>query len=64
MEQFKYILILIFSIIFGFGLWYLIFWFLTTEYNLFLWHWVTKIVYLLLSISSSSSISDNNLNKS
>ncbi len=52
----KLIFVMIFSIIFGFGFWYLIFWFITTISNLFIWHWVTKIIYILFSITSSQGI--------
>lgn len=52
----KLLFILILSFIFGFGFWYLIFWFITTEPNLFLWHWVTKILYLILSMTSTNGI--------
>jgi hypothetical protein len=45
------------SIVIGCGLWYLIFWFITNEPNLFTWHWGTKLFYLLLASTSSESIS-------
>lgn len=47
------------ALLIGFGFWYLIFWFLTTEPNLFLWHMVTKIVYLFISIAAAQSIINN-----
>jgi hypothetical protein len=59
MELIKTILILILSIVFGFGLWYLIFWFVSSEPDLFTWHWGTKILYLILVMSSSTSIFDS-----
>ncbi len=52
----KFVLVMILSIIFGFGFWYLIFWFITTSPNLFLWHWVTKIIYLIFSMAASQGI--------
>jgi len=64
MELIKFILITIFSIIVGFGLWYLIFWFITVEPNLFLWHWATKVIFLILSVGSSSNIVDGYLKNS
>lgn len=52
----KSILLLIISVLFGFGIWYVIFWFVSNESNLFMWHWVTKIVYLILSFTASEGI--------
>jgi hypothetical protein len=52
----KVILSALTAILFGFGFWYLIFWFVTTESNLFLWHWGTKTVYLLFAFGSASGI--------
>lgn len=52
----KTLLLMILSVIFGFGFWYLIFWFITNEPNLFLWHWLTKILYLLFSMTSCQGI--------
>jgi hypothetical protein len=59
----KSIIFSIFSFIVGFGFWYLIFWFLTTEPNLFMWHMVTKIVYLIFSIAATQGIIDSILNE-
>lgn len=53
MELIKTILILIISIIIGSGLWYLIFWFISSEPNLFIWHWGVKTIYLILAMSAS-----------
>jgi hypothetical protein len=61
MESIKLIFLLLFSILIGFGLWYLVFWFLTNEPNLFLWHWVTKAFYLILAASSTSGIFENTI---
>ncbi len=58
----KIFIILMFSFLFGFGFWYLIFWFITAQYNLFLWHWATKIIYVLLSITSTSGIVESTTN--
>jgi hypothetical protein len=54
MNLIKVILLFAFGILFGFGFWYLIFWFITNQSNLFEWHWATKIVYLVLSFASIS----------
>lgn len=56
METIKYILVVTFSTLFGFGLWYLIFWFISNESNLFLWHPIGKIFYLIFGIASSTNI--------
>jgi hypothetical protein len=53
MEVVKNILLLLLCIVFGSGIWYLIFWFVSNESNLFMWHWGTKIVYLILAGSSA-----------
>ena len=54
----KTILLFLVGIIIGFGFWYIIFWFITTEPNLLLWHWATKIVYLFFAFASMSGILD------
>ena len=59
----KILLILLLSFIFGFGFWYLIFWFITSEHNLFLWHWATKLIYLILSITATEGIIKSTLEK-
>ena len=56
MEIIKFILVITFATIIGFGLWYLIFWFVSNESNLFLWHPVAKIFYLMLGLASSTNI--------
>jgi hypothetical protein len=56
MEIVKNILLLLLCIVFGSGIWYLIFWFVSNEPNLFEWHWVTKILYLLFAASSTQGI--------
>lgn len=58
MEQIKIILVLLVSLVFGFGFWYVIFWFLTNESNLFYWSIWTKICYLLFSIMAASGTAD------
>ena len=55
MELLKMFLIFLMCFTFGFGAWYLIIWFLTTEQNLFLWPWYVKLIYLILGFSSTSS---------
>jgi len=54
MENIKVIFLFLLGFLFAFGFWYLIFWFVSNEPNMFQWHWVTKIAYLLLSFSASS----------
>lgn len=54
----KIIGVMILSFIFSFTMWYLIFWFITAEKNLFMWSIWTKVAYLLLSFLSMSGIVD------
>lgn len=54
----KTILAFLVSFIGGFGIWYFIFFFLTSEPNLLLWHWVTKILYLIFSMSAVNGIAN------
>jgi len=56
MHIIKLVLTLILSFFFGFGLWYLLLWFITNESNLFEWHWGVKILYLLLGFSATTGI--------
>lgn len=56
MEALKILLSFFIGVVVGFGFWYLIFWFITNESNLFLWHWLTKTIYLVFSFSSLSGI--------
>jgi hypothetical protein len=56
MELIKTIFLFLLGFLFGFGFWYLIFWFVSNEPNMFTWHWVTKIAYLLLSFSATTGI--------
>jgi hypothetical protein len=52
----KVILIFILGIIISFGFWYLIFWFITGEANLFFWFWGVKLIYLVFGFSSLGKI--------
>jgi len=56
LEVIKAISILLFGILSSFGGWYLIFWFLTGESDLFVWFWWVKLLYLIFSFSSLSSL--------
>lgn len=56
METIKLILLLLMSLIIGFGVWYLIFWFVSAESNLFIWGPWTKIFYLFLAVNSTGQI--------
>ena len=49
----KNILIILFSLTMGFGVWYLIIWFITLNINPFEWGLLTKLIYLILGYSSS-----------
>ena len=52
----KTIFAILISFIFGFGFWYMIFWFLTNEPNLFLWPLATKIFYIVVSFLAFGGI--------
>ena len=52
----KIILIFLFGVLISFGGWYLIFWFLTGESDLFIRFWWVKLLYLIFGFSSLSSI--------
>ena len=58
MALIKTIFAFIFAFLGGFGIWYFIFFFLTTEANPLLWHWVTKILYLIFSMSAVNGIAN------
>ena len=49
----KNMLIILLSLIMGFGVWFLIIWFVTLDFNLFEWGLVTKLIYLILGYSLS-----------
>lgn len=51
-----FLLVLLLSLVLGFGFWYLIFWFILSEKNLFIWSPVAKIFYLLFSFFATSGI--------
>lgn len=54
MEQLiRLVFVLALAFILGFGIWYLIFWFLTNELDPFKWFWLTKVGYLILGLSST-----------
>ena len=53
MKLIKTFLVFLVSTFLGFGCWYFVFWFITNETNAFLWHWVAKVVYLLLGYTAS-----------
>lgn len=58
MERFKFIVTLVTSLFIGFGLWFMVFWFLTMEPNLFIWEPWVKITYLILSFVATSGVSE------
>jgi hypothetical protein len=49
----KNMLIILFSLTMGFGVWYLIILFITLNVNPFEWGLMTKLIYLILGYSSS-----------
>lgn len=54
----KIFLILLAAIMFAFGFWYLMFWFITAESNMLKWHMLAKVVYLVLSFASTNGVID------
>lgn len=52
----KIFLILLAAIMFAFGFWYLMFWFISQEANMLRWHWVTKMIYLFFSFASTEGV--------
>lgn len=59
METIRKVFIILFSLTIGFGLWYLIFFFVSCERNAFIWTTGTKIFYVILSILTSESMLKN-----
>lgn len=52
----KIILMLIFSLLFGLSLWYLVFTFLASDFNPFNWNIWLKILYLIFSVLTSNAL--------
>ena len=63
MEKFKVLGVLLLSLILGFGIWYIMFWFLLNESNMFIWSTFSKVIYITLSFLSASGIAENLGNK-
>jgi hypothetical protein len=61
MNTLKIFGVLLLSFVFSFSMWYLIFWFITAEDNLFIWGGWTKTAYLLLSFMSMGGIIDETI---
>jgi hypothetical protein len=59
----KLITIIIFSLILSLGLWYLIFAFVSGEWNLLEWHWIARFAYLLIGLSAATGVSEVMTNK-
>jgi hypothetical protein len=55
----KLLLLAFISFIFGFGFWYLVFWFITNEPNLFMWNWIIKLIYLIFGAAATEGIIKN-----
>jgi hypothetical protein len=56
METFKFFLVFLLSIVLGFSVWYGIFYFIILDFNFTNWHWATRLLYLILSVQSVSSL--------
>jgi multisubunit Na+/H+ antiporter MnhE subunit len=55
-ELIKLFFKVIVSLVFGFGFWYLILWFITAEPNLFIWTMWTKIFYIFFGGIATEAI--------
>jgi len=59
----KLITIIIFSLILSLGLWYLIFAFVSGEWNPLEWHWIARFAYLLIGLSAATGLNEGITNK-
>jgi hypothetical protein len=58
MNKFLFFLLFTLCVVFGFGIWFLIVWFMTGEYNPILWEWWVKMIYLIAGVNSTNNIID------
>lgn len=58
LEKFLFFILFTLAVMFGLTFWYLIFWFITEQKNLFSWELWVKIIYLLLSLNTTNNIID------
>ena len=61
METIKIVFSFLLSVIGGFGFWYLIFWFVSSEPNLFMWGPWTKGFYLFFGFTSTGQILEKSI---
>jgi hypothetical protein len=54
----KTVFVYLLSMVIGFGFWYLIGWFISSESDLLLWPWYGKLFYLLFSYQSTNGVVD------
>jgi hypothetical protein len=59
MKQIKTLLRLFTSILIGYGLWYIIFYFITSNVNPLEWNIATKLVYLGFGLITTSKLEDD-----
>lgn len=52
------IITIIVSLILGFSIWYLLGWFVSNEYNMFLWPAYGKLIYIFLSCAAANGIAE------
>lgn len=57
-KYFLFFILFTLAVMFGLTFWYLIFWFITEQKNLFSWELWVKIIYLLLSLNTTNNIID------
>ena len=58
MKLFKEIIIILFSLTFAFGIWYLVFWLISLQPDPFRWGMGAKFLYLFLTYVSNESVMD------
>jgi hypothetical protein len=63
MDMLKFFVIIIFSLLISFGLWYLIFAFVSGQWNPLEWHWIARLAYLWIALSAATSVSEGMTNK-
>lgn len=58
MVDFRVIIIVTVTFVISYGLWYLVFWLLTSQSSPFLWPWWVKLIYLILAASHANNMID------
>lgn len=53
----RFFVIVLFAFAFSFGMWYIIFAFVSGEWNPLNWHWIARLAYLWIGLSATSAVS-------